>query len=227
MVTTQAIVLNVVKYQEKNLIVKCFTETDGIKTFFVRGAVKKSYFQPLNLLQISFQSRNKSELFHFKTVEILHPYQSLQLDYKKSVVVFFLSEFLYKILREEYAQKELFHFIKNTLLFYDSVHWNPDFHICFLMKITKYLGFYPDDSTVENPYFNVKEGGFESVFSYNCLPIEESDYIKKAMLTQWDKVTIFNGNERKKIVKTLLNYIQLHSHSKNEFQSLQIVDELI
>lgn len=225
-ISTQAIVLNVIKYQEKNLIVKCFTEQEGIKTFFVRGAVKKSYFQPLNLLEISYNQYNKSELFHFKTIEIKQPYRSLHIDYKKSVVIFFISELLFKIIREEQKQQELFQFIKNSLLYYDSVEWNPDFHVYFLIQLTKYLGFYPDDSTIKNPYFNAKEGGFESLFSIECFTEEESNNIKKAISTQIDTVVIENGAERKKILNTLLKYIQLQTISFTEIQTLQVVDEL-
>ena len=37
-VKTKAIVLSSLKYQEKSLIVKCFTESDGLKSYFVPSA---------------------------------------------------------------------------------------------------------------------------------------------------------------------------------------------
>jgi len=59
LVKTKAIVISALKYQEKSLIVKCFTETDGLKSYFVHNAFsgknnkqKIAYFQPLNILEI-------------------------------------------------------------------------------------------------------------------------------------------------------------------------------
>ena len=38
LVKTKAIVLSSLKFQEKSLIVKCFTESDGLKSYFVPSA---------------------------------------------------------------------------------------------------------------------------------------------------------------------------------------------
>ena len=38
LVKTKAIVLSSLKFQEKSLIVKCFTESDGLKSYFVQSA---------------------------------------------------------------------------------------------------------------------------------------------------------------------------------------------
>jgi hypothetical protein len=54
------------KYQEKSLIVKCFTQIDGLKSYFVPNAfsAKKSnqkiaYFQPFSILEIEAITRIK------------------------------------------------------------------------------------------------------------------------------------------------------------------------
>ena len=38
--TTKAIVLSALKYSESSLIVKCYTEKLGIKTYLIRGVLK-------------------------------------------------------------------------------------------------------------------------------------------------------------------------------------------
>ena len=65
LVKTKAIVLSAIKYQEKSLIVKCYTQNHGIKSYFVPSAFssKKSnqriaYFQPLTLLEIEATHKN-------------------------------------------------------------------------------------------------------------------------------------------------------------------------
>ena len=77
LVKTKAIVLSSLKYQEKSLIVKCFTLSDGLKSYFVSSAYsgKKSnqkiaYFQPLTILEIEANHKNKGTLEHFKDIKL-------------------------------------------------------------------------------------------------------------------------------------------------------------
>ena len=37
LVKTKAVVLSVLKYQEKSLIVKCFTQSEGLKSYFIQS----------------------------------------------------------------------------------------------------------------------------------------------------------------------------------------------
>ena len=74
-VKTRAIVISSIKYQEKSLIVKCFTLSDGLKSYFVRDAFssrksnqKIAYFQPFSLLEIEAVHKNKGTLENFKEI---------------------------------------------------------------------------------------------------------------------------------------------------------------
>ena len=80
LVKTKAIVISALKYQEKSLIVKCFTETDGLKSYFVRDAFsnrksnqKIAYFQPLTILEIEAVHKNKGTLENFKEIKLATP----------------------------------------------------------------------------------------------------------------------------------------------------------
>ena len=37
-IKTKAIVISTVKFQEKSLIIKCFTQSNGVKSYFVNNA---------------------------------------------------------------------------------------------------------------------------------------------------------------------------------------------
>jgi DNA repair protein RecO (recombination protein O) len=66
-VKTKAIVLSSIKFQEKSLIVKCFTKSHGLKSYFVRmpfqdeNQSEKAYFQ-LTILEIEAVHKNKGTL---------------------------------------------------------------------------------------------------------------------------------------------------------------------
>ena len=99
-VKTKAIVLSSLKYQEKSLIVKCFTESDGLKSYFVPSAYsakkanqKIAYFQPLTLLEIEANHKNKGTLEHFKEIRLAHSYYTITTDIVKSTLLFFFPKF--------------------------------------------------------------------------------------------------------------------------------------
>ena len=147
-VKTRAIVLSSIKYQEKSLIVKCFTQSDGLKSYFIQSAFssKKSqqkiaYFQPLNILEIDANHKNKGTLEHIKEVKIAYNYQSISLDFTKNAMVFFLSEMLHHAILEEEKNDNLFAFLETSLMWLDTHETNSNFHLFFLVELTKFLGF--------------------------------------------------------------------------------------
>ena len=94
LVKTKAIVLSSIKFQEKSLIVKCFTESDGLKSYFVQSAYsnkkanqKIAYFQPLTIIQIEANHKNKGTLEHFKEIKLAHSFHTINTDIVKSTIV--------------------------------------------------------------------------------------------------------------------------------------------
>src|SRR5690606_15392503 len=153
LVKTKAIVISSVKYQEKALIVKCFTLSDGLKSYFVRDAfssskksVKKSaYFQPLTLLEIEANHKNKNTLEYFSSTKPV-VYRTIPNDIVKSSLALFLSEVFHSSLKEEGKNEDLFLFLETALLWLDENTITTNFHLIVLLELTKFLGFYPNIS---------------------------------------------------------------------------------
>jgi DNA repair protein RecO (recombination protein O) len=164
LVKTKAFVLSALKYQEKSLIVKCFTYSDGLKSYFVPNAYsgKKSnqkiaYFQPLTLLEIEAVHKNKGTLEHFREIKLAAAYQTIPMDIVKSTIVIFLSEILHHSIREEAKNTSLFDLIESALLWLDAHDEIANFHLILLLEVTKYLGFYPESSLSTDPFFELTE----------------------------------------------------------------------
>ena len=107
-ITSKAIVFNTIKYSDSSLIVKCFTEQEGIKSYLVRGVlnskkrkIQVAYFQPLTQLNIEAIHKQKSNLHTLKDVSISYPYQTIYKDVIKQSIVLFISEVLTKSIQEE------------------------------------------------------------------------------------------------------------------------------
>ena len=96
-----AIVIGALKYKDSSLIVSCYCEKLGLKSFIVKGVlnskkglIRRSFFQALNILSIitNYQKNKPQRLHFFKEVKIVHPIQDIHLDIKKNNIALFLSE---------------------------------------------------------------------------------------------------------------------------------------
>lgn len=234
LVKTKAIVLSSLKYQEKSLIVKCFTLSDGLKSYFVPSAYsgKKSnqkiaYFQPLTLLEIEANHKNKGTLEHFKDIKLATAFQTITSDVIKSTIVIFLSEMLHHSIQEEEKNEDLFTFLETALIWLDTHEETSNFHLILLLEITKFLGFYPDISDLEAKFFAMDEGGFFAFLGINCLSEHETNLLKKLIALKFDSnQKVFNGMERQLVLNILLNYYSIHLDGFKKPKSLEVLKEV-
>jgi DNA repair protein RecO (recombination protein O) len=234
LVKTKAIVLSSLKYQEKSLIVKCFTESDGLKSYFVPSAYsnkkvnqKIAYFQPLTIIEIEANHKNKGTLEHFKEIRLAHSYHSINTNVVKSTIVIFLSEILHHAIKEEEKNQSLFSFLKTALLWFDTHQETTNFHLILMMEVTKYLGFYPDLTELDFPYFDIKEGYFTPFQSINSLTEHETHLFKRLLQLKFDSdQKIFAGIERQLLLKILLDFFTLHLDGFKKPKSLDVLTEV-
>jgi DNA repair protein RecO (recombination protein O) len=234
LVKTKAIVISSLKYQEKSLIVKCLTQSDGLKSYFVPNAfaAKKSnqkiaYFQPLTLLEIEANHKNKGTLEHFKEIKLAHAYHSISANILKSTIVMFLSEIIHHSIHEEEKNEDLFLFLESALLWLDAHEEVANFHLILLVEMTKFLGFYPDTSESDYPYFEKNEGVFIPQQSISCLNEEETHLFKRLLEVKFDSdQKIFAGIERQALLKILLSYYAIHLDGFKNPKSLEVLKEV-
>src|SRR5699024_12147081 len=79
----------------------------------------------------------------------------------KSYLNMFMSEVLKSVIHEEEPNPEMFAFLQTALIDMDKRENVGNFHIYFLLALTRYLGFYPDANS-EGLYFNMLEGVFQN-----------------------------------------------------------------
>ena len=234
LVKTKAIVISSLKYQEKSLIVKCFTLSDGLKGYFVPSAFsakkssqKAAYFQPLTLLEIEAHHKNKGTLEHFKEIKLASAYHTLNTDIIKSTIALFLAEMLHHSIREEEKNESLFLFLETALLWLDTHEETANFHLILLLEITKFLGFYPDTSDMEYPFFDTQEGRFTPLSGRHCLTEHETVLFRKLIGLKFDSSQkLFTGTERQILLKILLDYYSQHLDGFKNPKSLEVLKEV-
>lgn len=214
---TKALVINSLKYQDKNLIVRCYTQYNGISTYFVRGVYSgnkknqiSAYFLPLTLLEITEKDKSYSGMKYFTDIKLLHPYTSLQNDWYKNTIALFIAEVLSNCLYEDLCEPLLFDFLETALLWFDHHPFYPDFHIKLLLELTKYIGIYPQE------YID------ETIFT-----TQDIDVIKHLLNNKLGEKTSLNGAGRKELVKKILKYYQQYSPNFKEIKSLEVVSAIL
>ncbi len=236
LISTKAIVLSKIKYKDSDLIVKCFTEKLGVKSYMLKGVLKSkkgklkvAYFQPLTLLQVEAEYKPNRSLHYFKEVKLLKPYKSLHTNIHKSTVVIFLSELLNSILVEEEENLGLYNYIETALMWFDDVAHQSNFHFLFLVELSKYLGFYPDKKNITQPYFNLQEGCFERhCIDKFCVSEKQSQNLKLLLGTNFDEVNklVFDKDEKHKLLNMILVYFKLHLEGFKTPKSLEVLNSV-
>ena len=236
LITTRAIVFSALRYGEADLIVKCFTEKSGLKTYLLRGVLKSkrgklkpSLFQPLTQLEVVANHKDKGTLENMREAKILNSYQTLHTSIMKSSVVFFLSEMLRNSVREEEANEPLYHFLETTFNWFDAHNEVPNFHLLFLVKLTRHLGFYPDDSENHREYFNLLDGTFQSIeTNAYCVSNENLLILKQLLGINFDGLSTLKLNQtgRTKFLIMLLEYYELHLQGFRKPKSLTVLNEI-
>ena len=234
LVKTKAIVISSLKYQEKSLIVKCFTLSDGLKSYFVRDAFssrksnqKIAYFQPFSILEIEAVHKNKGTLENFKEIKLAIPFQTIHNTVTKSTIVLFLSEMMHYSIHEEEENEALFTYLETALLWLDAHDDIANFHLIFLLEATKYLGFYPDNTDVDLPYFEMTEGIFTPFIAISSLSEHETQLFKKLLSLKFESdLKTFHVIERQLLLKIIIDYYSFHLEGFRKPKSLDVLKEV-
>ena len=234
--TTKAIVLSALKYGDTSLIVKAFTASDGIKSYLLKGILsskkgklKSAYFQPLTQLEIVANHRNKGTLETLREAKVSYHYQTLYADMAKNAMTLFLAELLGNSIREEERNEDLFQFLEASLQWLDIHKEVANFHLYFMLALTRYLGFYPDVYQIDKPYFDLMEGEFTATESLNPMLKGENIYFLKSFLgINIDAIhTIkMKKTNRQDLLKSLILYFELHLQGFRKPRSLAVLNEV-
>lgn len=159
-------------------------------------------------------------------------YTSIPHDMVKRAIALFINEVLYKSIQEEEANSNLFGFLRGALEILDlKMEHFINFHLLFLVQLSKYMGFAPQGNfSLSQPYFNLIEGLFQSSAPLHIHYMDETLSKKLSLFlnTNFESLEgIHLGNEqRKALLKKLIEYYGLHLNGLREFKSHLILEEI-
>ena len=236
---TKGIVLKTFDYNDSSIIVKVYTEHFGLQSYLVNASrgkkskVKVNLFQPLSLIDMVVSRSDKNRLEKMKEIKIDVPYTTIVSDIVKSSITLFLNEIIYKSVREEEPNENLFHFIRNSMLYLDlRADGCANFHLSFLVHFSRHLGFYPSDNMVSaNSYFNLKEGVFqadEPAHEY-FLSKKQTVNFSELRVIGYEELSklVINNQDRRELLDKLVQFYELHLNNNDVIASHRILEEII
>lgn len=233
-VSTKAIVLSSLKYGDTSLIVRAYTQSDGLKSYLIKGVLaskkgklKAAHFQPLTQLELTANHKNKGTLESIKEAKVINPYITLHTDIVKNSMVLFIAEMLGNSIHEQEKDLSLYNYLEFALDWLDKNRLIANFHLVFLLNLTKYLGFYPEEPTGKKNYFDLVDGQFISAPSLNPLIEKENVmHFKRLLGINFDALsTIKIGKtNRESLLKSVILYFELHLHGFRKPKSLAVLN---
>ena len=232
---TRGIVFKSTKYSETSVISQIYTENFGWVAYIVNGVrsskpkTTAGLLQPLSLLDLVVYHRENKNIQRISQIRYAHIYHSLPFDIFKRSISLFLIEILYKSIRQEQANTDLFEYIFNALQWLDKKEGTvANFHLLFMVHLTKYIGFFPYGKYKEHlTIFDLQEG----IFAANK-PIHEyfieyplSKHLSDLLEISFEDVAQLKLNRalRNALLEKLLLYYKLHIENLKDMKSPQIL----
>ena len=197
-----------------------------------RAAVRHTLFQPPAILQIEWTERSRAELQRPTSVQSAYPFSSIPYDPYKNAIALFLSEFLYYAIKSEPDAQSLFEYLERSLEWLDTAeHGFSNFHLVFLLRLTRFLGFAPNiHHTTPSSYFDLRGSCFCETVPLHKDYLEPADavLIPKLMRMSYTNMHVFkfSGAERSRLLEYINTYYRLHLPDFPELKSLAVLKEL-
>jgi DNA repair protein RecO (recombination protein O) len=235
----RGIVLKTTNYSESSVIVQVLTDKFGMQSYLINGVkkpkakVKMNMLQSLHLLDMVVYHKANTNIQRVSEVRQTPVFKSIPYDIIKTSIVIFLNEVLYKSIRQQSADENLFDYIFNAIAWFDEAEEiNPNFHLSFLLKLTRFLGFSPNAKRRNDQlYFDLQEGEFVSRVPIHANYLQLEDALGFVILfeTSLEKISEIkmSNNQRRFLLDKILVFYTLHTSSFGEVQSHKILETLL
>jgi DNA repair protein RecO (recombination protein O) len=216
---TRGVVFRFTKYGETSIIVNIFTELFGLQSYIVNGVRSKAaknkiaLFQPLTLLDLVVYHRENASILRIKEVKCLHFYQTLTSDIRKSAIALFVNEIINKAVKDQSHAEEICQFLIDALVALDRSQSPENFHLTFLLKLSRYLGFGPQTN--------------DEVLGAWLISEEEEQALKKLLTADFDQKIVLSYGERKNLLESLLRFYATHIDNFGEVKSVQVLKDVL
>lgn len=211
--STEFIILASTKTGENSLVLHTISRTWGRRSFIcsVSKSTSMALFMPLNILEAEVIENPKSDLWRIRNINAGAPLNGIRGNIYKNTMTLFMSEVLYRTIKDGANEDNLFEWCKRSILTLDAIQEDfSNYHLRFLLEFAQVLGFSPS------------EGGIETFAGNHLKSLQQMmslSFAESMMLP-------LNGEARNEMADALLKYIGHHTESTINVRSLKVLREL-
>lgn len=213
--SSELIVLHLTKTGDNSVVIHTLSREYGRRSFYVRGVGKgpvMTMFLPMNILECEITENPRSSLASARKPVLMYPLLGIRDSLYKNSMTIFMSEVLYRAVKEGVDEPGLYDWCRSSILLLDALESDfSNFHIRFLLELAVALGFRP--SAEDLAPFAGENLALLSRFM--------SEPFSRAMLVS------MSGTVRSQIADSLLKYLEFHTESALNVNSLRILHELL
>lgn len=210
---TRLIILNTTKVGERSLVLHALSPDWGRRSFI--ASVPKgggmALFQPLTILDAEVRENPRSELWRVHALSASHPLAGIRTSAAKNAMTLFMSEVLYRTVRDGAREDGLFEWCERSILTLDALQGDyANYHLRFLLEFAAALGFSPALEDLM-PFAGERLGEVKALL--------QSDFGACMLIP-------LSGETRSEIAEILLRYLGYHTETRIEARSLRVLREL-
>lgn len=211
--STSFILLHTTRFGENSIVLHTLSKEYGRKGFVVRSVSKKmmSLLLPLNVLEADVTDSGKPGLLPVRNISIGRPLMGIRNNLFKNTMTMFLSEVLYRVVKEGTAEPGLYEWCERQIMLLDAMETDfSNFHLRFLLELSIALGFSPQSEDLR-PFLG-----------------DNQPFIEQFMSTSFAESMLMplSGILRNEICEGVLRYIEYHLESTLTINSLKVLREL-
>ena len=223
--TQEVFLLSYTKYGDHDAVLHCFCRENGFESFFAKGIYapknkKKAFLFPLNELLLYTSDKKKSiqnvQKIEQKNVDFFSS------DIRKNSILFFISDLLNQVLRNENQNVGIYSEIS---IFLSQLQIdNFQSHLIFIFRLLKQQGLQPLFS--DKIFLNPETGNFEDVESHHFFDKDISAIWKELIDYQNPYDIKLSRFGKQNFLDSILVYYHYHFTDFREPKSLEIIKEI-
>ena len=237
--STPALVLHTTAYSETSVIAKIFTRQLGVRSYILKGVrkggsrTKQNLLQPLSYLDLVVYNNPKTAINYLKEIAphrgIPQSLATARVDeMSRHAIRFFMTELLYKTLREEEPMPALFDDVVATI-HSQSTPLSAHTPITFMLSLSRHMGIEPmDNYSTREPLFDMLAGRFHYAGEYT-IDSSTSQLLHYFLqsLNDHTPVPVTTLPQRTELINRLLEYFQMHLTDFHNFKSHEILHTVL
>ncbi len=211
--TIEFIVLATTRTGENAVVVHTLSQEYGRRGFLVRPGKQAgmALLLPLNILEAKVVENPKSSLWSLKDLSLKDALNGIRGNLHKNTMTLFLSEVLFRTLREGGIEDGLYPWCVGSILTLNALEGDfQNFHLRFLLELAGALGFRPS---------------FQDIAPFAG---EHASLMRRLVTEDFSASLLIpmDGRTRNALCEELLQYLSYHTESNIQVKSLSILREI-